>query len=72
MNTPMKISDLILILEKIKLKEGDITVCTTESDEYWGSVQSHLSEGYNINVSPNAQPDGPKSGKMEKAVMFGA
>lgn len=67
----MKISELIIYLEKVKAKEGDITVCASELDDYWGSVQCHLSEGYNLNVGLQAQPEGPKSGKSEKAVMFG-
>lgn len=64
----MKISELILKLEEIKSEEGDLNVCISEEHEYWGSIQSYLDE-YNINVC-NAQPDGPKSGKIEKAVIF--
>ena len=66
----MKISELIIKLEEIKSKEGDLNVCVSESHEYWGSVQSHLTE-YNMNVSEHAQPDGPKSDISEKAVVFG-
>jgi len=66
----MKISELIVKLEEIKSKEGDLNVCVSESHEYWGSVQSHLTE-YNIDVIEHAQPDGPKSGISEKAVVFG-
>jgi len=65
----MKISELIAKLEEIKNKDGDLNVCVSESHEYWGSVQSHLTE-YNMNVSEHAQPGGPKSGKSEKAVVF--
>jgi hypothetical protein len=65
----MKISELIAKLEEIKNKDGDLNVCVSESHEYWGSVQSHLTE-YNISVSEHAQPDGPKSGKSVKAVVF--
>ena len=65
----MKISELIAKLEEIRSKEGDLNVCVSEAHEYWGSVQSHLSE-YNMAVSEHAQPDGPKSGKSEKAVVF--
>ena len=66
----MKISELIVKLEEIKSKEGDLNVCVSESHEYWGSVQSRLTE-YNMTVSEHAQPDGPKSGISEKAVVFG-
>ena len=66
----MKISELIAKLEEIKNKEGDLNVCVSEPHDYWGSVQSHLTE-YNMNVSEHAQPDGPKSGISEKAVVFG-
>ena len=65
----MKISELVTKLEEIKNKDGDLNVCVSESHEYWGSVQSHLTD-YNINVSEHAQPDGPKSWKSEKAVVF--
>jgi hypothetical protein len=64
----MKISELIVKLEEIKNKDGDLNVCISESHEYWGSVQSHLTE-YNMSVSEHAQPDGPKS-NSEKAVVF--
>lgn len=65
----MKISELIVALEEIKKKEGDLNVCVSESHEYWGSVQSYLTE-LNISVDGHAQPNGPKSGKSEKAVVF--
>lgn len=65
----MKISELISKLEEIKNLEGDLNVCFSESHEYWGSVHSHITE-YNMRVSDNVQPDGPKSGKSEKAVLF--
>jgi len=65
----MKISELILKLQEVKDKEGDLNVCVSESHEYWGSVQRHIEE-YDINVSNHAQPDGPKSGKSEKAIVF--
>jgi hypothetical protein len=63
----MKISELELLLKKIRDKEGDLNVCVSESHEYWGSVDSHLEE-YNVDVSDHAQPEGPKSGKSERAV----
>ena len=68
----MKISELQLLLENFKKEHGDITVCHSEPHEYWGSFQSHLTEGYNINFSEHGQPDGPKSGKSEKCIIIGA
>ncbi len=65
----MKISELILKLQEVKDKEGDLNVCVSESHEYWGSVQRHIQD-HDINVSNHAQPDGPKSGKSEKAIVF--
>jgi len=65
------ISELIEYLQKIKEKEGDINVCLSEPDDYWGSFESWLTTGYNLNVSEHAQPDGPKSGKSVKALVFG-
>lgn len=56
------ISELIDYLQKVKEKE---------EHEYWGSVETLLSTGYNLNVSEHAQPDGPKSGKSVKALVFG-
>lgn len=64
----MRISELILKLTEIKNKEGDLNVCISESHEYWGSVQSHLTE-QTMSVG-NAQPKGPKSGESERAVIL--
>lgn len=65
----MKISELISKLEEIKKTEGDLNVCLSADHEYWGSVESHLTE-HNIRVTDHAQPEGPKSGKSERAVIF--
>lgn len=65
------ISELIEYLQGVKEKEGDINVCHSESDDYWGGVESWLTIGYNLQVSNHAQPDGPKSGKSVKALVFG-
>lgn len=62
------ISELITYLEEIKIKEGDIAVCSSESHDYWGSIEGYLSD-WNVKVT-SAQPDGPKSGKSVKAVVF--
>ena len=66
------ISELIEYLQLVKEKEGDIYVCHSDSDDYWGSVESWLTVGYNLSVSEHSQPDGPKSGKSVKAVVFGS
>jgi len=66
----MLISDLMLKLQKLQEEHGDIPCCHSEEHDYWGSVESHLSEDYNLHVG-NAQPDGPKSGVSEKCVIFG-
>ena len=65
----MKISDLVKKLEDIKLKDGDLNVCVGEGHEYWGSIQRYL-EDCDVSVSNHAQPEGPKSGESEKAVVF--
>lgn len=65
----MKISEVIAKLEKVKSIEGDINVCVSESAEYWGHVHRHLNED-DIDVKEHVQPDGPKSGKSERAVLF--
>ena len=65
----MNISKLMAILEEIKAKEGDLNVCLSEPHEYWGSIHRHITEN-NVLVKEHAQPDGPKSGKWEKAVVF--
>jgi hypothetical protein len=66
----MLISDLIKELELIKKEYGDIPCVHSEEHEYWGSVQTHLSRLYNIEVG-SGQPDGPKSGVSELCVKFG-
>lgn len=65
----MKISELIAKLQEVKDKEGDLNVCVSEKHEYWGSVQRHIQD-YDMNICNHAQPDGPKLGKSEKAVVF--
>lgn len=64
-----KISDIIALLEKLKAEHGDINVCTATDAEYWGEVHNYATES-NIQVKEHAQPQGPKSGKSEKAVVF--
>lgn len=66
----MLISELIKYLEEQKEIHGDIPVCHSESHEYWGSVQTHLTTGYNIAVYNNSQPDGPKK-PGQKCVQIG-
>ena len=66
-----KISELINYLQKTMEKEGDIFVCHSEDHPYWGNVESWLTDGYNLSVKEQAQPDGPKSGKSVKALVFG-
>lgn len=65
----MKVSELIKRLQEIIKEDGDINCVISNSHDYWGSVQSHINE-HNLNVSEHAQPEGPKSGKSEKAVVF--
>lgn len=65
----MKISELISKLEEIKNNEGDLSVCVSESHEYWGSIESYITNE-NISISDYAQPNGPKSGESERAVVF--
>lgn len=65
----MKISELIIKLEAIKIAEGDLNVCVSESHEYWGSIHRHIHD-YDIIVKEHVQPEGPKSGKSEKAIIF--
>jgi hypothetical protein len=64
-----KISDIIALLEKLKAEHGDINVCTSTEWEYWGDVENYATEN-NVQVKQHAQPQGPKSGKSEKAVVF--
>jgi len=67
----MKISELINKLSNFQKQHGDIICVVRKDHEYWGSVDSLLSE-YNFYVKNNCQPDGPKSGKEEKGVVFSA
>jgi len=65
----MTISETIYKLQQLQKEHGDINVCLSEHHDYWGSVESHL-EDFNISVKNDAQPNGPKSGKMETAVVI--
>ena len=66
----MIISELIYYLETVKKEHGDITVCTAKDHEYWGRVYNHIDTKYNIRIDSFAQPEGPKSGVSEKALVF--
>lgn len=66
----MKISEVILKLEEFQSQHGDINCVTSESDEYWGSIQNNIDE-YNLTINNHAQPKGPKSGESEVCVQFG-
>ena len=65
----MLISKLIGRLTEILAEEGDLNVCLSENHDYWGSLQHYLRED-NLGVYSYAQPQGPKSGEMEKALVF--
>ena len=62
------ISELISKLQDIMNEEGDLNCAFSIDHEYWGSVENYLSD-YNIKVGL-AQPEGPKSGKTEKCLIF--
>lgn len=64
-----KISDLIARLEKLKVEHGDINVVTSTPDNHWGSIYNYITED-SIEIHMQAQPQGPKSGKSEKAVVI--
>ena len=66
----MNIDELIKELQEIKEKHGNLTCVSSENHEYWGSVETKLSKGFNFEVK-QGQPDGPKSGKSEYCVIFG-
>jgi hypothetical protein len=65
----MIISEVITHLEKLKAEHGDIKVCVCSDHEYWGNLYNEVQE-HNLGVTEHAQPEGPKSGKSEKAVVF--
>ena len=67
----MKISEVIKKLEEFKEKHGDLTCCTAESHDYWGSIENRMVVDYSLHIKENAQPKGPKSSEMEKCVIFG-
>lgn len=65
----MKISQLRKFLEEIEAKEGDLNVCISEADEHWGTVDSLL-DARNVFIKDHAQPEGPKSGVSERALIL--
>ena len=65
----MNISEVILKLEEFKKEHGDLPVCVSGEAEYWGSIEHDVDE-YHLIISEHAQPEGPKSGKSVKAVVF--
>jgi len=65
----MYISEVIAKLSDIQKQHGDL-ICVVRADhEYWGCVDSVFDES-SLYVKENCQPDGPKSGKSEKGVVF--
>lgn len=65
----MNIDELITYLQDVKKLHGNITVCIGEYHEYWGSVYTKLDDS-NIVIDENAQPNGPKSGNSEIALVI--
>lgn len=65
----LKISGLIEALTSIMEAEGDLPVCKSEANDYWGSIEGYLTE-LDLNVSDHAKPDGPKRGKPIKALVI--
>ncbi len=68
----MKISEFISYLEKVKKEKGDINVCSSESNDYWGSLYNQLSMGYNLRIEDHAQTKGPKNSFTETIVAIGS
>ena len=65
----MRISNLINVLTAIQEAEGDLLVCTSSGDEYWGTLYNYLNE-YDLTITEHAKPDGPKSNKSIKALVI--
>lgn len=63
----MKISELILKLQKIQEKEGDLKVCLAEGHDYWVTLD-HFLEPTSIRVR-DSLPYGP-SGNIERSLVF--
>lgn len=71
----MKISELIKVLEKKQEEHGDLECCTAKVHEYWGTVYCKIEQVTSdyivgIDIEEHAQPEGPKSGKSEKCIVF--
>lgn len=64
-----KISDIIKRLEELKDEHGDINCVVSENHSYWGSTETYIDK-HNLRVKEHTQPQGPKSGLSEKAVVF--
>ncbi len=64
------LDSLIKHLQEVRDKEGNIGVCYGYYDDYWGSVEGYLVVDSTVKVE-DAKPDGPKSGKRCRCVIFG-
>lgn len=64
-----KISDIIKRLEELKKEHGDINCVVSENHDYWGSFETYI-DNHNLSFSDHTQPQGPKSGVSEKAIVF--
>jgi len=65
----MNLTAVIERLQGILETEGDLPVCVTEDDEYWGELYYHL-EDIGIRVEDDARVEGPKSHESIRAVII--
>lgn len=65
----MKISQLIKELQALKKVHGDLPVCKSGADDYWGTVYAHMGK-HDLTISEKAKPDGPRRGEEIKALVI--
>jgi hypothetical protein len=65
----MDIDSVILKLQALRKEHGNLKVCVASGDDYWGTIYNEV-DNHLLRVDEHAQPEGPKSGKSEKAVVF--
>ena len=63
----MKISELIIKLKEIQDTHGDLLVCVSETHEYWGSIETRLTDS-SMQINEYAAPDGPKCESIKSLV----
>lgn len=64
-------SELITYLQDAIKEHGDLPVCHSEPHDEWGSYNSDLADGYNLQVKTTIGIGGARGEIIDKAIVIG-